>query len=141
MLIASFLYSGYSDYFSGYGCIEGREHLLYAYYGRHTTLHDIIDELVEDSYTGPASEELSDISDDDVRKALLGMLNDEGRAAYESGALAECAADMDRLTECPECEAELDDVEYDCCPECDKWFHDDESPVFIIVLDYEKPEG
>ncbi len=135
MLIASFLYSGYSDYFSGYGCIKGREHLLYAYYGRHTTLHDIIDELVEDSYTGPSSGELSDdITNSDVRKALLGMLDNKGISDYESGALAECAASMNHLTECPDCGDDLSDEDIDCCPECGEWFDQDESPVFIVVL-------
>lgn len=143
MLTASYLYSGYSDYFSGHGCDhndEHSEHLLYAYYGRHTTLRDIIDQLVDDGWSGLAGEELpEEVTDSDVREALLNMLSDEGRVDYEYNVLAECSANMDRLTECPDCKVELDgDTHYDCCPECGEWFDQDESPVFIVLLDYEK---
>jgi len=144
MLTASYLYAGYADYFQGYGCVNNDEHvecLLYAYYGRHTTLHDIIDQLVEDSWSGSADELPEEITNDDVRSALLAMLNDQGRADYESGALAECSSNVDPLTECPDCNAEFDDADYDQCPECNAWFDQDESPVFIIVLDYEKGES
>lgn len=141
MLSASFLYSGCPDYFSGHACKES-EYLLYAYYGRYTTLRDIIEELVDDSWNGPASEDLpEEVTNSDVCKALLDMLSDLGRANYWSGAIAECAANMDRLTECPDCEVELDgDTEYDCCPECGEWFDQDESPTFIVLLTYEEPE-
>jgi len=145
MLTAHYLYAGYSDYFSGHGCAdddEHSEHLLYACYGHHTTLRDLVDQLVEDSWSSCAAETLpEEVTDRDVRAALLDMLSDEGRADYESGALAECAANMDRLTECPDCDAELDgDEDYDCCPKCGEWFDQDESPVFIVLLDYWKGE-
>lgn len=146
MLTAQYLYSGYSDYFNGFGCADDEERiesLVYASYGRHTTLRDIIDQLVDDSWTGPSCDELpEEVTDNDVREAILtGMLNDTGREDYESGALAECASNMDRLTECPDCKAELDgDFDYDCCPECNVWFDQDESPVFIVLLTYWKPE-
>lgn len=143
MLTASYLYAGYADYHQGHACADNDEHseyLLYAYYGRHTTLRDIVDQLVDDSWSGSAGEELpEDVTTSDVRKALL---DEFGREDYDSGELAKCSADMDRLTECPECNAELDgDEDYDCCPECGEWFDQDESPVFIVVLDYWKGEG
>ncbi len=115
MLKASFLFSGYSDYFGGHGCDDDSEHLLHAYYGRDTSLRDIIDYLVEDSWNGPASETLpEDVTDDDVRVALLAMLSDQGRMAYDSGALAECSVDWMEGA---------DDEE------------DSESPVFIVLLE------
>lgn len=144
MLIASFLYSGYSDYFSGYDCIDNdeySEYLLYAYYGRSTTLRDIIDQLIDDSWMGPTSEELpEEIITNDVRVALLAMLSDEGRADYESGAIAECSADMNRVTECPKCDVKLPDRDWDKCPNCGEWFDQGESSIFIVLLHYEKEE-
>ena len=127
MLSASFVYADYSDYFSGYSetdCEEYSEHLLYAYYGRNTSLRDIVDQLVEDSWNGPASESLpEDVTEDDVRRALLDtMLNSRGRADYESGAIAECSAEWMADTDDDDC---MDDYE---------------SPIFVVVLKYEKPE-
>ncbi len=141
MLTASFLFSGYSDCFRGYGCAdeEGRtEHLLYAYYGSETTLHDIIDQLVEDSWNGYAGETMSeDITQDDVRAALLGILNDRGRADYESGALAECSVNLDFDGECPDCGDDITGSECDNCGHCHNL---GESPIFIVVLDCEDDE-
>ncbi len=144
MLTANYLYAGYSDYFSGHGC-DDNEYLLYAYYGRDTSLRDIIEELVEDSWSGPAGEELpNEVTTDDVREALGEMLSNQGREDYVSGALAECSrdfADANRLTECPECYS--DDLGIDKCFDCDYAFEDDdyedycESPVFIVLLEYE----
>ncbi len=141
MLSASFLYAGYSDYFCGHGCEES-EYLLYAYYGRRTTLRDIIDELVDDSQINCELVTIdNDDFDSDVREALLNMLTDAGRADYANEALSECAAVIDPLIECPECAVELDSNEdYDCCPECGACLDNDESPVFIVLLTYEKPD-
>ncbi len=151
MLTASYLYAGYSDYFQGFGekdCEEYSEHLLYAYYGRNTTLRDIIYQLVEDSYVGPASETLPNgVTSDDVRAALLGtMLNDDGRADYLSNAIAECSAawmDSNDTEECPDCGDPLPDDESGECDNCGHVFNYDEdceSPIFIVVLRYEKSE-
>jgi hypothetical protein len=150
MLSASYLYAGYSDYFGGHGetdCEEYSEHLLYAFYGRDTSLHDIIDQLVEDSYNGPAGETLpEDVTQDDVRAALLDMLTDEGRADFLCGAVAECSAAWtaaNPLEDCP-CGNYTPDGEGDEeCPECGNVFDNDnyddfESPIFVVVLRYEK---
>jgi len=94
IVTASYLYSGLPDYFGGHGCIRGREALLYASYGRNTTLKDLIDDAVDDFYNGPAGEEFhEEITDGDVRAALLEMLNARGRADYASGAVCEFAED------------------------------------------------
>ncbi len=127
MLKATFLYAGYSDYFSGYSCDDDdyhSEHLLYAFYGHCTRLRDIIDELVEDSYSGPASETLpEDCTEDEVRTALLDMLSNDGRIDYDSGAFAECSIAI----EVPDDDSGLDD-----------WPDGGESPTFIVVLEYVK---
>ncbi len=131
MLSASFLYSGYPDYFCGHSGI-----LLYAYYGHHTTLRDIIDELIEDSTD---CETLPDIiTTDEVRSALLAMLSSLGLVEYYSGAIAECAAAMDRLTKCPECGVEIDDEDWDDCAKCGHYLYEYEFPVFIVLLTLEK---
>jgi len=145
MLTASFLYAGFSDYYQGHGCADNDEHseyLLYAHYGCGTKLRGIIDDLVDDSWSGSAGEELpEEVTVHDVRAALLDMLSDSGRADYESGAIAECAADMERLINCPKCDTELGEDDYVDCPECGHYLDDYESPVFIVVLDYWKGEG
>ncbi len=125
MLSASIVYVGNSDYWYGYtetNCEEYSEHLLYAFYGRDTSLRDIVDGLVEDSWTGSTSESLpEDVTQDDVRRALLDdMLNDQGRANYENGAIANCSADWTEDTD-------IEDDDY-------------ESPIFVAVLRYEKSE-
>jgi len=130
MLSARYEYSGYSVYWGGHRETDNdeySEHLLYAYYGKDTTLASIIDQLVEDSYSGPGCEMLpEDVTEDDVRAALLEMLSDEGRADYASGAIAECSSywmeanDIESGSE--------DDEDDDYC----------ESPIFIVVLTYEK---
>jgi hypothetical protein len=164
-LNAHFLYAGFSDYFRGYGCDDNNEHsehLLYAFYGKKTTLADIVDELVEDAWNGPAGETLPDDCDTDaVRRAIVeGMLNDRGRADYVSGAIAECSVDYADANddsgpkECPGCGVE-DDGYSDECDKCGHELLDDdpdaededdfddchESPIFVVVLDYIKADA
>lgn len=146
MLNASYLYAGYSDYFSGYGCADDAdhsEHLLYAHYGRGSTLRSIIDQLVEDSWNGPGGETLpDDITQDVVRAALLDMLSSNGRADYDSGAIAECSAAIEAFDECPNCDESLNDDDYEDCPHCGASLDDySESPVFIVYLEYVKESG
>lgn len=116
MLTANFIYNGLSDYFGGHGC-RYNQTLLYAYYGSGTTLRNLIDQWVDDSCNGFASEYLPEVfSGYDVRKALLTMLTDLGRADYKAGALSEFAKDFT--------EADGDD--------------DYESPVAIVLLTWEE---
>ena len=144
-LTASYVYSGLGDYFGGHGCADDEDHkefLLYAFYGRKTSLADIVDELVCDSWNGAASEELpEDITDSDVRDAIMtDMLNGRGRADVASGAVAECSANYTADAECA-CGASLTDVDDgDPCPVCDCWNDFDESPTFVVVLEYTYPE-
>ena len=152
MLSASYEYAGYSDYWGGHGeedCEEYSEHLLYASYGRDTSLRDIINELIDDSWTGCAAESLHEgITQDDVRAALLDMLSDAGRAAYASGAIAECSynwGDCNPLEDCPCGNYTPDGEDEEECPECGHVFDNDncddyESPIFVAILRYEKPE-
>ena len=122
-LTASYVYSGMGDYFSGRGCADDddrKEFLLYAFYGRKTSLADIVDELVCDTWNGSASEELpEDVTDSDVRDAIMtDMLNGHGRADVASGAIAECSADYDdanNLDVCRDCGASLGDEHKDDC--------------------------
>lgn len=135
MLTASYLYAGLSDYFQGYGCADN-EHLLYTHYGRNTTLAEIIDQLVDDSWAdNPDSYIWTGVSDNDILNALLGMPGGV-RAKYESGAIAECSANMGRLTKCPYCNVELGWEED--CPECGEGLYDDEFPIFVVMLRYEE---
>ena len=143
-LSARYEYAGFSDYWCGHACADDDDHkefLLSTFYGRKTSLADIIDGLVEDSWTGPTGEDLpEDVTDSDVRAALMEMLNDKGRADCADGAIAECSADYGAESECNDCEASMADVaDDDPCPVCDNWNDCGESPVFIVVLDYEYP--
>jgi hypothetical protein len=144
-LTASYVYSGLGDYFGGHGCADDEEHkefLLYAFYGRKTSLADIVDDLVDDSWGGSASEDLpADVTEDDIRDAIMtDMLNDRGRADVAEGAVAECSEGWGADAECA-CGASLTDVDDgDQCPVCDCWNDFDESPIFVVVLEYTYPE-
>jgi len=145
ILTAQYEYAGSSSYWSGRGCADDEDHkefLLSTFYGRKTDLSDIIDGLVEDSWNGSAADELpEEVSDSDVRDVLLEeMLNDKGRDDYSNGIIAECSADYGADAECFGCGASLTDVDDgDPCPVCDDWNDCCESPIFIVVLDYEYP--
>ncbi len=132
MLDARLIYTGPIDYWGGFDNQIGEyisEHLLYAYYDRDTSLRDIIDQLVEDSWTGPASETIpKGITQDDVRAALLNrMLRKPGRADYHKGIIAECS------TQWMEANNEYDS-EYGTDGDDDDY----ESPIFIALLTYHK---
>ncbi len=143
-LTASYLYSGFADYFAGHRvAADGgrKEFLLYAYYGRNTKLVDIVDQLVSDVWDGPSCEEFpDDITDSDVRDAIMTTaLNTHDRADVDSDAIAECSSEYAADAECA-CGASLTDVaDGDPCPVCGCTDHG-ESPVFIVVLEYTPPE-
>ena len=160
---ASYLFSGFGDYFCGHGC-DANQALLYAFYGPRSTLRDVIDSAVDDagcmSYDIP-----EDITDDMIRDAIVNdVLNDRGRADYECGALSEWAenyAEINGYDVCRECgervgephdpdcaflaqwieEGEIDDdskadvvVEEDDCKEDDDCC---ESPVVIFLIEWD----
>lgn len=92
---AEYLYNGFGDYWHGYATEEGREALLFTYYGPETTLKEVIEGLVEDSWMGADSERIPEgITEDDVRTALLDMLTPEGRIDYDKDELFEFAKDL-----------------------------------------------
>lgn len=119
-LTARFLYSGPSDYWQGYSRTDNDEHseyLLFAYYGKRTAVRVIVDGLIESAFDNQMLPE--HITDDSIRKALMDMLGEQGRADYKSGVLADCSIAF--------AEANDNDEDY-------------ESPIFVVVLDYVKPE-
>jgi len=119
---ASYLYSGMSDFFSGYGCNDNQS-LLYAFYGPRTTLRDIVDQLVSETWSGPASEDVpEDLSNDEVRAAILDCLTEQGRADYASGAISEFA---EKYAAANDLDGEEEDD--DCM----------DSPVVIFLLEWE----
>jgi len=119
MLTATFEYHGFADYWSGNGRRwDDNAGCLFAYYGPHTTVRDIINGLVCDFENGGDCESFpADISSEDVRSALLATLTDEGRKDYESEALCEYAAEYADVNGTDEGEM-------------------DESPVVIVLLQY-----
>jgi hypothetical protein len=138
-ITTQYLYSGMGDYFGGYGC-KANEALLYAFYGHRTTLRDIIEGWVEDSWSGAACEDIPEsVSEEDVRKALLEMLTDAGRADYDSNAIAECAA-MIETPCCPDCGALVDDEHYDSCDEAGVVYGDYESPICVVIMSWEEED-
>jgi len=113
-ITASYLYSGLPDYWGG----DGRRHdndagCLFAFYGANTTLRDIIDSAVDDFCDGgdfyvdnADVDPWVDVSQDEVREALLACLTAEGRADYDNNVISEFAAvyaacnDLDKCREC-----------------------------------------
>lgn len=126
---ARYEFSGLPDYWGGNGRRwDDNAGCVFAYYDGRTTLRDLIDSAVDDFCMGGDFEPRcsdcdpwADITEDDVRAALLDCLTDSGRADYESGAIAECAADY----------AAINGFDEDCEPDyeyCD-------SPVCIFLLE------
>ena len=119
-LSASFMFSGMGDYWSGHGGRGERGGCAFAYYGKDTTLADLVDQWVEDSWCNdcdfagiPES-----VSSDDIREAILESFTDAGRADYESGAICEFAeeyASVNDLNCCKECKAYLGEAHEDGC--------------------------
>jgi hypothetical protein len=77
---ATFLYSGMIDYWGGDGDRwDDNAGCLFAHYGPASTLRDIIDDLVNDFIAGGDCDTLpEEVTDSDIRKALIEMLSDQG---------------------------------------------------------------
>lgn len=144
---ASFEYVGYSDYWGGNGRRWDRNAgCAFAFYGKETTLKDIVDQWVEDTWMGGDGFEdwPEEIGDDDIRAAILDMLSDAGRADYDSGALCEWAADLEDC-DCGEEDCDCDEycespiavvlLEYDACPDCGKPSGDDTTDELCDACD------
>jgi hypothetical protein len=127
-----FLFSGMGDYFGGFGCDRESQALLYACYDHRTTLRDLVDSWVDDSWSGPAGEDLpEDVTESDVRSAIMDMLSPQGLKDYDSGALAECAVTYAEVNDLPMGDddgAFEDDDDYD--DYC-------ELPVAILLITWE----
>jgi hypothetical protein len=151
LLTATFLYNGLSDYWGGDGDRwDNDKGCVFASYGAFTTLRDIIDDAVDDFCAGGDCDSMpEEVTENDVRVALLDCLSPTGRADYASGAVAECAAyyaatnGYDRCSECGESigdphedgcevaeECECSVVEEDCLDEDDHY----DSPICIFLL-------
>lgn len=130
---ASFVFSGFGDYFGGWGTYPGKSALLYAFYNHCSTLKDIFESAIEDFHTGPAGEDLpEDITENDIRSALLDCLTEQGRKDYEEGALSEFAIDYASANDL-EAGVELEDIF-----ENNQILPLDESPVCIFLIECEE---
>ena len=126
-LSATYLFSGMSDYWGGDGDRwDDNKGCLFAYYSTDTTLRDVIDGLVDDFCAGGDCDSMpEDITEDDVRAALVDMLTEQGRDDYESGALSEFATEF----------ADANGYEPGVPLDDDDDFG--ESPVVIVLLEAE----
>lgn len=147
-------YSGFSDFWGGNGRRwDNDAGCLFAHYVAGTTLHDCVDQWVEDFNGGGDCDSFPDeITSDDIRAAILDYLTEQGRADYKSGALAECAvkyAEANDFDKCQECGKSLGDRhEFNCgkaairCPDvvqddCNEDEDDYESPIWVILVEIE----
>lgn len=126
-------FAGWGDYWHGNGRRwDDNAGCLFACYGRNTTLRDCVDQWVDEYWQGGDCDSFhEDITAEDIREAILTtLLNERGRADYESGALCEFAEKFDDYIECVDSDGEedLEDlmeapvwiilVEYEACPDC-----------------------
>jgi len=150
-LSASFIFSGYSDYWGGWGDRGRGQGCAFAFYGRNTTLRDLVDQWVEESYNNEHDfEDLPEsVSQDDIRDCILESFTGAGRADYDNGAVCEFAAGLDDDRVCRDCgerigELHDEDCQYweededyevveDDCDDDDDWT---ESPVAIMLIDW-----
>jgi len=147
LVTAEFLYAGLPDYWGGNGDRwDDDKGCVFTYYGKNTTVRDIIDSAVDDFLAGGDCDSLpKEVTDNDVRAALLASLTDIGRADYANGAVSDFAtnyADANRLDRCQDCgekmgelhgeDCNYDIVEDEDCPENEGG----ESPVMVFLLRY-----
>ena len=116
-LTATFIFSGMSDYWGGHGGRGIDSGCAFAFYGKDTTLRDLVEQWVEDSWTNEHDFEgcPESVTQNDVRKCILESFTDKGRADYYSGAVCEFSLDS-------EASEDFDD-HY-------------ESPVAIMLIDW-----
>lgn len=146
---AKHLYSGMPDYWGGDGNRwETNKGCLFSHYDGRSTLRGIIDGAVEDFCAGGDCDSLhADITEKDVRAALLDMLTDYGRAEYHSGAVAECAkefADVNGYEECRNCGESIGDEHEEGCVLFAEMVEDDglrECQNAVVEADCTDPDG
>jgi hypothetical protein len=148
--MAEFLYAGMPDYWGGNsdrwdddkGCV-------FTYYGKDTTMQDIIDGAVDDFLAGGDCDSLPDeITDEMVREALLASLTDIGRDYYFNGVVSDFATDyadangLDRCQDCGEKVGHPHDEDCDLGKEHEGGVQDDEcnedeccdSPIIVFLI-------
>jgi hypothetical protein len=129
-------FAGWGDYWRGNGRRwDDNAGCLFAYYNGKTTLKECVDQWVEEFWSGGDCDSLpAEVTGNDLREAILTtLLNERGRADYESGALCEFAENIKDIVaeECAEIlddDADSDDlvewpvwiilVEVETCPDC-----------------------
>jgi hypothetical protein len=125
-LSCEFNFAGYSDYWRGLGG-RGRGHgAAFAYYGRDTTLRDLVDQWCDDVWQNEYDfEDLPEsVTQDDIRDCIVAMLTPDGRADYDSGAICEFSLDW---MDCNGIDPDSDEDDFDDCME---------SPQVIICIDW-----
>jgi hypothetical protein len=137
-LTASYEYSGMPDYWGGNGRRwDDDAGCVFSYYDGKTSLRDIVEDAVNDFCAGGDCDSFpEDVTEDDVRAALLACLSDAGRADYESGAISEFSAEyaqVNGLDECRECHALCGESHEDDCTMVAEWresgdWDEDEAP-------------
>jgi len=134
-LSAQFIYNGMPDYWGGDGDRwDDNKGCLFAYYGRNTTIRDMIDEWTNDFMNGGDCDTFpEDVTAEDVRAALLAMLTDEGRKDYESGVVSEFATFFDECNPlaCSECGEKIGCEHQEGCN------YRDENDPYVVDDDYE----
>jgi len=152
-LTAGFMFSGYSDYWHGASGRGETGGAAFAYYGRDTTLRDLVDQWVEDSWTNDYDFEgmPEDFDDNDVRAAILDSFTEAGRADYNKGTVCEFSREWDDCNppRCADCDAFLDEEHEEGCDtareketefveieDCDDDEDCGESPVAIMWIEW-----
>jgi hypothetical protein len=117
-------HSGYSDYWGGLGGRGQGKGCAFAYYGPETSLRDIVDQWVEETWTNDHDfEDLPEsVTQDEVRDCIVSALTQQGRDDYEAGELCEWSLDWRDANDWSP-----GDDDDDCM----------ESPVVILVLEWE----
>lgn len=147
-LSCNFEFSGFSDYWGGMGGRGCGKGCAFAFYGRETTLRDIVDQWVEETWAN--DHDFADlpesVSQEEIRDCIVSGLTAAGRADYDSGALCEWAANLEDNRECRSCGECIGDPHCDDCDaaagaiveECDCDDDDDcgESPQVILCIDW-----
>lgn len=105
---ATYIYSGNPDYWRGNGDQwDDDKGCVFASYGSRTTLQQLVEDAVSDFNMGGDFDSFpEDVSDDDIREALLESFTDQGREDYYKGVVWDGAVeymDLNDFDKCKEC--------------------------------------
>jgi len=147
MIHATYLFSGFIDFWGGDGARwDDNKGCLFSHYGVGTTLREIVDGWAEDFCNGGDCDSFpEEITDSDIRIALLDILSPTDLEDYHSNAVAECAikyAADNGLDTCKDCGQKIGEFHESLCTEgagfvedCDCEEDDSESPVCIVLIE------